>query len=84
MDTSKANIWYSPQHFRYLIYSPEHGVTDILEMYVGVWGSGVWYKSDSYKNIDELELDAVHFDIVPEEGLRETLLKTAIDFFESK
>ena len=83
METSHANIWYNPDQYKYLIYSPKDGVTDILEMYVGVWGDGKVYKSDTYQTMEDLEQDAVHYNVVTTEGLRQTLLKAAKDFYDA-
>jgi hypothetical protein len=83
MSTAQANIWYNKKALTYLLYSPSDGVNQILEIYVGPWASGLWGVSEHYKSFDDLELDAVHYEVVDQEKLRETLLGGAIEFVKN-
>lgn len=83
MKTVQAHIWHDNKRSTYLLYSPEDGVDEVLELYHGTWGAGKWQLSSNYKKIEDLELDVVHYKLVDCEGLRKTLLTSAIHFVKT-
>lgn len=80
METKNASIWYRRDTCHYILCSPKDGVSMVLEMYVGIWGDGKWHKSETYHSMEDLEIDAVHFEVVTQPGLRNTLLEMAVEF----
>ena len=84
METKNASIWYRRDTCHYILCSPKNGISNVLEMYVGVWGSGTWQVSRTYNSMEDLEIDAVHFEVVTQPGLRNTLLETAVEFINEQ
>lgn len=80
METKHASIWYRRDTCHYILCSPNDGIFNVLEMYVGTWASGQWQVSETYHSMEDLEVDAVHFDVVGHPSMRQTLLEMAIEF----